>query len=124
MSKVPMKLYGLQRSGTSYVANLIKKNFGDEVEFDTTGWKHGHYCAYTYSDKEPNIIIVSKNPYAWMTSTYKYWKELEGVGPDLTNITFEEFVTTSPVVLEGSSDIPFLIRASNLMEYYNNMYFH
>lgn len=121
MDKIPIKLYGLQRTGTNYVTNLIQKNFGDEVRFNNAGWKHGHYFTHP---EEPNIVIVSKDPYAWMLSCYKYWKELPEIGPDLTDTTFEEFVTTSPVMLEGSSDIPYLIRATNLMEYYNNMYFH
>ncbi len=71
MGKILIKLYGLQRTGTNYVTSLIQKNFGDEVIFDNTGWKHGHHFSYPEPD-EPNVIVVSKNPYAWMLSCYKY----------------------------------------------------
>jgi len=125
---VKIKLFGLQRTCTNYIESLCKLNFGDQIAFCKDAWKHGPFHAHNQKEilwgDDTNIIVAVKNPYAWMFSCYNYWKVMDGIGPDLRNISFEEFVTASPVVLEGSSDVPYLFRASSLMNYYNNMYFH
>lgn len=118
-----IKIHGLQRTGTNYVSNIIKNNFKEVELLETGGWKHGPYCGYLL-EKEPSVIIVSKNIYAWLVSCYEYWRKIDGLGPDLSNVSFEEFVMKSPAVLEGSEDVPFLFRAKNLIQYYQNFYFH
>jgi len=122
MSGIPIKVLGLQRTGTNYISKLLTKNF-PQIEIDENhGWKHGPYCGYLFD--EPSVIVVSKNIYAWLPSVWKYWKLNQGLGPDLSNLSFEEFVLSSPVYLEGSIDVPYLMRATNIVQFYQNAYFH
>jgi len=117
-----IKIYGLQRSGTNYVSYLMNENFiNSKMLVNIGGWKHGHYIP---CDKS-NVITVFKNPYAWLWSVYKYWgpdKKLN-IGPNLENVSFEEFIK-SKAVFEPQNSIPYLIRAANAVEYWNNMNYH
>lgn len=121
-----VKIYGLQRSGTNFVSDLINKNFENtQVLVNYGGWKHGHYAAPWTLGQEVNVAVVAKNPYAWLVSVYNYWgpNRKKNIGPDLAGVPFEEFVKNR-VCLEYQKSIPYLIRASNPIQYWNNMYFH
>jgi len=121
-----IKIHGLQRSGTNYLSHLINENFHNtKVLVNLGGWKHGHYVAPWAIGKEVHILGIVKNPYAWLVSMFKYWgpdKKLR-IGPDLTGVTFEEFVQNR-VFFERQRDIPFLYRANNPVDHWNNMNFH
>ena len=122
-----IKIHGLQRSGTNYLTYLLRASFKKlEVLVNAGGWKHGPYSLpYMLGDNEINVAIIAKSPYAWLTSVYDYWsppKQFE-VGPDLENVSFEEFVREK-AVLEMQKTIPFMFRAANMVQYWNNMYYH
>jgi hypothetical protein len=121
-----IKIHGLQRSGTNYLSHMVNENFHNtKVLVNLGGWKHGHYVAPWAIGKEVHVIIVAKSPYAWLWSVYKYWgpdKKLR-IGPDLTGIGFDEFVRNR-VFFERQRDIPFLYRARNPVDHWNNMNFH
>tara|TARA_Y100000034_G_C6701135_1_gene309216 strand:- start:183 stop:692 length:510 start_codon:yes stop_codon:yes gene_type:complete len=56
---------------------------------------------------------------------YNYWgpdKKLR-IGPDLSGVSFEQFVKNR-VIVERQRDVPFLFRASNPVQHWNNMNFH
>ena len=59
----PIKQYGLQRSGTNYLAFLLEQNYYVDVWVNRGGWKHG---PYTPINPEMHCIIISKNPFAWI----------------------------------------------------------
>jgi len=131
MKKV--QLHGLFRTGTNYVANLLEKNYEVEIHKEgnshglndrgfCTNWKHGPYVGHLLKEEHP-MVIVTKNPYSWLVSCYKYWKKFP-IGPEIENYSFEQFVKATPCCLEGSATVPFLFRAKNLMQYYWNAYYH
>lgn len=66
-------LYGLQRSGTNYLEQLLRQNF--VVGKKNTGipnnplWKHNTDVADTVSKSKNTIIfVIHKNPYMWIES--------------------------------------------------------
>ncbi len=119
-----MKIHGLQRSGTNYLTHLINKNFKNvEVLVNRGGWKHGPYSLKNIlGEEELDVIIIVKNPYAWLVSVYEYWKS-NNIGPNLKNVSFPQFLQMK-AVFEFQSEVPYLFRASNPIQYWNNMYYH
>jgi hypothetical protein len=121
-----VKIHGLQRSGTNYLAHLIANNFEDtKLLVNVAGWKHGPYVAPWILNKEIHVVVIIKNPYSWLVSMYDYWgpnRKLR-IGPDLAGISFEDFVTQR-AIFERQKDIPYLIRASNPVQHWNNMNYH
>lgn len=118
-----IKIHGLQRTGTNYVAKILGDNLLEtEVLINAGGWKHGHYCAPWTLGREVHVIAVTKNPYAWLVSLYRYWKN-GPTGPDLSSVSFNDFVRR-PAIFEEAAGTPFLLRASNPVQHWNNMNFH
>jgi hypothetical protein len=79
-------------------------------------WAIGH---------ETHVVGIVKNPYAWLVSVFRYWgpdKKLR-IGPDLTGVSFDEFVRNR-CYLERQRDIPYLFRAENPVQHWNDMNFH
>lgn len=121
-----IKIHGLQRSGANYLTYLINENFENtKVLVNLGGWKHGHYMCPWATGKELHTLVVVKNPYSWLASIYDYWgpgRSLN-IGPDLTGVPFDDFVRNR-ICLEPQKDIPYLLRASNPIQHWNNMNFH
>lgn len=121
-----IKIHGLQRSGTNYLSHLINENFQDvKALVNLGGWKHGCYMAPWAIGHEVHVIGILKSPYAWLTSVFKYWgpdKKLR-IGPNLEGVSFDEFVRNR-CYFERQRDIPFLMRAENPVQHWNNMNFH
>lgn len=118
-----VKIHGLQRTGTNYLAMLLKENLKDtEPLVNVGGWKHGHYCAPWVLNQEVHVLTITKNPYAWLSSLYNYWSNTD-VGPDLTGVSFDQFVRNK-VEFERQGGIPFLYRARNPVLFWNDMNFH
>jgi len=121
-----IKIHGLQRSGTNYLSHLINENFQNtQVLVNLGGWKHGPYMLPWAIGREAHVVGIVKNPYAWLVSVFKYWgpdKKLR-IGPDLTGISFDEFVRNR-CYLERQRDIPYLFRAENPVQHWNDMNFH
>lgn len=114
-----VKIYGLQRSGTNYLTYLLKENIEDvKVLVNEGGWKHGHYV-----ESSAHHVIVTKNPYSWLVSVYEYWSSGNKIGPDLRGVPFGEFIHNR-VYVEAQKGVPYLIRASNPVQHWNNMNFH
>ena len=121
-----IKMYGLQRSGTNYLTHLINNNFKNtNVLVNIGGWKHGYYNLSEILGKELDVMVITKNPYAWLWSVYDYWsppKKLN-IGPDLTDVSFEQFLH-SKAIFERQRGVPYLIRAENPIQYWNNLNYH
>lgn len=118
-----IKIHGLQRTGTNYVAKLINDNIEKtETMVNVGGWKHGHYCAPWTLGREVHVLTIAKNPYAWLFSLFRYWKT-GNTGPDLSNTSFDEFVRNK-AVFEEAAGTPFLLRAANPVQHWNDMNFH
>ena len=121
-----IKIHGLQRSGTNYISHLVNENFIDtNALVNLGGWKHGYYGVPWMLGHETHVLVVTKNPYAWLVSVYNYWGKNRklNIGPDLNGIPFEDFVKNK-IYLEKQKDIPYLVRATNPVQHWNNMNFH
>jgi hypothetical protein len=112
---------------------LLEDNFNAEIHHEGNenhlnekgfciNWKHGPYVGHTLKEEFP-MVIITKNPYAWLVSCYNYWRKFP-LGPEIKDFTFEQFVTSSPCRLEGSATVPYMCRAKNIMQYYWNSYYH
>jgi hypothetical protein len=121
-----VKIHGLQRTGTNYLSHLVNENFEKtQVLVNLGGWKHGHYHAPWFLGQEVHVLVLAKHPYSWLVSIYKYWnkkRELR-IGMDLNGVSFDNFVRNK-AIFELQRDIPYLFRASNPIQHWNNMYFH
>lgn len=61
-------MFGLQRSGTNFLTNLIKINFAKDIQnTQSVSWKHSIEDPVGY-DKNVPTIIIHKNPYTWVES--------------------------------------------------------
>lgn len=110
-----VKIHGLQRTATNYVAHMINENYKNcKSLVNIGGWKHGHYCAPWCLGQEVHVVVVTKNPYAWLVSLYKY------LSPPFD---FDHFVR-SPIVLGEPNGSPYFLRAQNPIQHWNNMNFH
>jgi len=121
-----IKIHGLQRSGTNFIAKLIDDNFIQcKSLINAGGWKHGPYCAPWTLGQEVHVVVIVKNPYSWLTSMYRYWgpHKTKPIGMDLRGANFSDFVQNR-VVFEDGPGVPVLFRASNPVQYWNNMNFH
>jgi hypothetical protein len=118
-----IKVHGLQRSGTNYLAALLDANFeGVRALVNEGGWKHGPYCAPWTLGQEVHVLTIPKNPYAWLVSVYAYWATTD-IGPDLKGVPFSRFIRER-AVFERQQGIPYLFRAANPVQHWNDMNFH
>ena len=90
------KVFGCQRTGTTYLRELLKQNFGVEVLTNELGWKHGEiadpsahlertkgkYGAEKLEELRGiaascgvTAIIIIKNPYSWLQSREAWGKK-------------------------------------------------
>lgn len=121
-----IKIYGLQRSGTNWLTFLLNENFRDvNVLVNEGGWKHGHYYAPWILKKEVHVVSIIKNPYSWLVSVYNYWgpKREKNIGPDLQGVEFSDFIRNR-YIGEKQKGLPFLMRAKNPVQHWNNMNIH
>lgn len=68
-----IKQYGLQRSGTNYTKLMLTTNYKVDIKTNEGGWKHGYVVSRCHFNKELDLIITIKNPYAWLVSIYNYF---------------------------------------------------
>lgn len=121
-----VKIHGLQRSGTNWLAFLIKENFENvKVLINEGGWKHGPYMAPWILKREVHVASIIKNPYAWLVSVYNYWgpNKDKNIGPNLQGVEFSDFIRNR-YIGEKQRGVPYLIRAKNPVQQWNNMNIH
>jgi FkbM family methyltransferase len=99
---IPIKIFGLQRTGTNLMQALLTRNFHVKyLQEGPTGWKHGppSRVCFAYKGIPTRFLLCIKNPYAWLVSCYRYF--CRAGGADLTipkqfvadpRMSFEEFV--------------------------------
>ena len=59
-------IFGLQRSGTNFVEELIKLNYGHRKINNAAIWKHSVIPPEIENDTP--LILIHKNPYTWIES--------------------------------------------------------
>jgi len=61
-------IFGLQRSGTNFLEEIMKKNFrGTRYNRQKKCWKHSITVPWDYDISLPTILLY-KNPYTWIES--------------------------------------------------------
>jgi hypothetical protein len=110
-----IKIHGLPRTGLNHVAKLLSDNLVDtECLTNVGGCQYGHYFAPCCLGQEVDVVLVVKNPYAWLVSIYNYLKP---------QMSFANFVKR-PLILKDRDEPFSLLRAANPVDYWNNMNFH
>lgn len=71
MKKKKMKIYGLKRTGTNFLAKLLIRNFHVECPENYNGWKHGAYVQHLLGEEVPFIVVI-KHPLSWIDSLYDH----------------------------------------------------
>lgn len=84
MPKHVVKQFGLQRTGTNYLRQLLMHNYNARVLTNGGGWKHGRYKVKRVLGHEVDCVVMTKNLLSWLWSYYKYTGQ---------NGTFVQFVT-------------------------------
>jgi hypothetical protein len=78
-----IKIFGIERSGTNYLEEILKLNTDYRVYVNKYGWKHGRVelnrkdCSDEDVETEMDYICIVKNPYSWYLSIMK-WSKKEG----------------------------------------------
>ncbi len=78
MSQNLFAVQGLQRSGTNLIEQLLVRNFDVRSYVNVIDWKHWLISApqrYDTPDGTVRLVIVTRNPYAWLHSAYRYMRE-------------------------------------------------
>ena len=77
---IPVKIFGLQRTGTNLSAALLAKNFHVEVLGEGTGWKHGRVLRLPArrNGEAVRFVVCVRDPYSWLVSCYRYFKKAFG----------------------------------------------
>jgi hypothetical protein len=91
-----VKVHGLLRTGTNYVAALFERNFHVvSLGPDEGGWKHGPI------DAVPGILAVAtlKSPYTWLASFYE-WERIHDRSHATTIMEFAHAPVTHPRLAE------------------------
>ena len=69
--KPVIKVYGLLRTGTNYITQLIDLNYeAFSLSSIEGGWKHGP-CEY---DPDIKYVFMVKDPYSWVVSLFEWEK--------------------------------------------------
>ena len=69
-----LKLYGLPRTATTVAKWMIEKNLDVSVLASVAGSKHGPYCLLELGVNVDGVVLVTKNPYAWLWSIFRWAK--------------------------------------------------
>lgn len=68
MSQNQYYIFGLQRSGTNFLENILRTNYkATKLNRTTKSWKHSIDVPEGYNSKKPTVLI-HKNPYTWVES--------------------------------------------------------
>jgi len=114
---VTVQLHGLQRTGTNWLKLLLEENFKIRVLTSLAGSKHEHYIAPRLIDRELPVIIMTKNPWAWLTSMYRqvkcvpYYRQATG---------FDDFLH-GPFIFPSTNA---LVWSPNPIQHYNAMHYN
>lgn len=117
--KMPVKIYGLPRSGTNFLEFMLDRNFALRVMLFKYGWKHGVPELHPL----PSFFVV-KNPYSWLWSVYNFAKVRTHIFHIENGVSFPTFVTGRYVWdadIAGPGSPHVLHSADNPVVYWNRM---
>lgn len=92
-----VKVHGLLRTGTNYMAALLHENFRLSVlDVDEGGWKHGPIQRATGT----SCVVTFKSPYTWLESFYE-WERIHNRTDAPTLLDFARAPITHPRLVEA-----------------------
>lgn len=69
--KPEVRIYGMRRTGTNYLADLLERNYRCEVLGDKEGgWKHGTH-RHEREYPEAHVAVCVRNPLSWLPSLHR-----------------------------------------------------
>ncbi|MGR5254375.1 hypothetical protein ACPV5S_19460 [Vibrio astriarenae] len=116
---------GCFRSGTNYSKSLLELNFDCSVRNNLFGWKHGFVPIVSLDSKVTHETLfdgayfVTKNPYSFLVSLYRYYKEAKL--NILAKEGFDDFVKNRIVIFDGGNQKSPQLRFSSPVELWNSM---
>jgi hypothetical protein len=91
-----VKVHGLLRTGTNYIAALLQENFRVRaLGPDEGGWKHGPIQV----GSSAIVVVTFKSPYTWLTSFYD-WERIHERTRATTLLEFASAPVTHPRLAE------------------------
>ncbi len=112
-SKPYIKMLGLQRSGVTFLGNVLNSQFEIELILDDCGWRHGYYTDLW--GEEVDTICVIKNPYFWFVSLYEYYNKDK-------HLVFKDFIRS--IIAFNADGFPYSYWALNPIQHWNNLVYH
>ena len=116
-----IKQYGLPRSGTNFMKDVLLKNWNVSVDTDISNSKHAQW----FPTGMPSIAVV-KNPYAWLVSVYRRFADpaLEDQNPFFIEEDFPTYLCTRFVARYRQKDIIREYRSANPIQHWNDYNWH
>jgi hypothetical protein len=103
----------------------MEANYDVKISVNAGGWKHG-LCYAPLGDSK--VIVLAKDPFAWLSSMYRYVKDRPDQSRHLLATSFSEFLR-SRLVLEGSvltedQSLEFQLTSPTPPDHWNSFYFY
>jgi hypothetical protein len=70
--KKDMKMFGLKRTGTNWLLQLLGMNYHVTWFINEGGWKHGRYRVKELLGRHMDSVVLVKNIYSWLVSMHRY----------------------------------------------------
>lgn len=85
-----VKIYGLRRSGTHLLLDLVRRHLDVPATADTGGWRHGPITPMLGKDTSRLVIVATvRHPIPWLHSMWRLSQKI-GWWPEMR--TFEDFI--------------------------------
>ncbi len=112
---------GAFRSGTNFVQFLLERNYLCVVDGGAHGWKHAP-IARPYRDDCQDIpmVVVAKNPFAFLTSLFDYRIEVDRNIDSSRN--WGTFLTSPISIYDTDPSSAATYRFANPVAYWNDLY--
>ncbi len=70
--KKDLKMFGLKRTGTNWLLQLLGMNYHLTWFINDGGWKHGPYRVWELLGRHMDSVVLVKDLYAWLVSMHRY----------------------------------------------------
>ena len=70
--KKDLKMFGLKRTGTNWLLQLLGMNYHLKWFINDGGWKHGPYRVKELLGRHMDSVVLIKDIYSWLVSMHRY----------------------------------------------------
>ncbi len=71
-TKKDVKMFGLKRTGTNWLLQLLGMNYHVTWFINEGGWKHGRYRLPELLGRHMDSVVMVKDIYSWLVSMHRY----------------------------------------------------